>query len=315
MNLSTISKLSEDEARDLFEKIRWPEGPSCPHCTAIGGIKLNWRKDNPEKPRKSAKHRPGLYKCEAEGCEKQFSATINTVLEDSHLPIRTWLMAFAILCDSKKGVSALQLQRQLGLGSYRSAWHLCHRIRHAMGKDPIATLLKGNVTVDETYVGGKPRRGSPRRKTGRGTPKTPVVALVERDGRVRAQTVKRMNMAGMHKLIRTNVDPSATIMTDEALFYNNIGDHFAGGHHTVNHARHEYVRGDISTNDAESFFALLKRGVIGSFHHISKQHIDKYCDEFAFRWNRRKENGTIIFQDAIKGGEGKRLMYKTPIKH
>lgn len=130
MNLSQISKLSEDQARDYFEKIRWPNGPVCPHCGSVESAKLQGKA-----------HRAGLYKCS--GCGDQFTATIDTILEDSHLPIRTWLMAFALLCSSKKGISALQLQRQLGLGSYRSAWHLAHRIRHAMARDPLKRPLRG----------------------------------------------------------------------------------------------------------------------------------------------------------------------------
>src|SRR6185295_20282636 len=151
MNLSTLSKLSEDQAREKLEAIRWANGVVCPHCGRVDGhTKLQGKK-----------HRPGVWKCN-NGCAKQFTVTVGTVMEGSHLPIRTWLMAFAIMCSAKKGVSALQLQRQLGIGSYRSAWHLCHRIRHAMGKEPMKGLLlgagAGTVAVDETYVGGKPRK-------------------------------------------------------------------------------------------------------------------------------------------------------------
>ena len=163
MNLSEISKLSEDKARELLETIRWPNGPVCPHCGVVEGhTKLQGKA-----------HRVGLYKCNA--CGGQFSVTVGTVMEQSHIPIRTWMMAFAILCSSKKGVSALQLQRQLGLGSYRSAWHMAHRIRHAMKSEPLAGMLKGAVEVDETYVGGKPRNVGKRAKgtshVGRGTKK------------------------------------------------------------------------------------------------------------------------------------------------
>jgi len=150
MNLSEISRLSEDQAREYFEQIRWPHGPICPHCGSVESKKLEGKA-----------HRSGLYKCS--GCGGQFTATINTIMEDSHLPVRTWLMAFSILCSAKKGISALQLQRQLGLGSYRSAWHLAHRIRHAMDREPLKGLLGaagGTVEVDEMFVGGKPRKTS-----------------------------------------------------------------------------------------------------------------------------------------------------------
>jgi transposase-like protein len=258
LTLNDVSALTEDQAREAFERVRWPKGPVCPHCGSTIAIKLQGNA-----------HRVGLYKCN--GCEGQFTATVNTILEDSHLPIRTWLMAFAILCSAKKGVSALQLQRQLQLGSYRTAWHLCHRIRHAMSKTPLAGLLGqggGTVEVDETYVGGKPRKGTGPHKRGRGTKKTPIVALVERSGRVRARPVKRIDGATLKDAIRQNVHQSARIMTDELPSYHGIGAEFEGGHETVNHSKGEYVRGDASTNEVESYFSLLKRGVMGSFHHF-----------------------------------------------
>jgi transposase-like protein len=184
MNLSQISSLTEDQAREYFEKIRWPHGRLCPHCGSVESKKLEGKA-----------HRAGLYKCS--GCGEQFTATINTILEDSHLPIRTWLMAFSILCSARKGVSALQLQRQLGLGSYKMAWHLAHRIRHAMARDPLKGLLGaggGTVETDETWIGGKPRKHAGKRQAGasreRPVPaKTRVVGLVERGGRARAHVI------------------------------------------------------------------------------------------------------------------------------
>jgi len=302
LTLNEVCKLTEDEAREIFERIRWPSGPVCPHCSSSEATKLE-----------GEAHRSGLYKCRS--CEKQFTATVNTLLEDSHLPIRTWLMAFAILCSSKKGVSALQLQRQLGLGSYRTAWHLCHRIRSAMGKEPFAGLLKGTVEVDETYVGGKPRQkhGQPKPKKGRGTKKVAVIALVERGGQARAHKVERVDAKTLGKAIRDNVDRRSSLMTDRFGSYADIGSTFFGGHHTVDHGKGEYVRGDASTNEVESYFALLKRGIVGSFHHVSKQHLDRYCDEFSFRWNYRGITDGERTIAAINGVEGKRLMYRDPI--
>jgi transposase-like protein len=311
MNLSEISKLSEEQARDYFERIRWPNGPVCPHCGSVIATKLQGKA-----------HRVGLYKCN--GCEDQFTATINTIMEDSHLPIRTWLMAFAILCSAKKGCSALQLQRQLGIGSYRSAWHLCHRIRHAMDREPLKGLLGvggGTVETDETYVGGKPRKlagKQPRRgigeksHRGRGIPKQPVVALVERGGRVRAHTIPDVTGPTLKAAIRQHVDPSARLMTDELTSYHGIGNEFAGGHEVVNHSKGEYARGDATTNEVEAFFALFKRGVVGSFHHISKRHMNKYLNEFSFRWDLRKVSDGERTEEAIKASEGKRLMYRQP---
>src|ERR1700722_3268322 len=210
MNLSQISSLTEDQAREYFEKIRWPSGRICPHCGSVESVKLRGKA-----------HRAGLYKCS--GCNGQFTATINTIMEDSHLPIRTWLMAFSILCSAKKGISALQLQRQLGLGSYKSAWHLAHRIRHAMEREPLKGLLgagAGTVEADETWVGGKPRKRPGQKviggsRGGRSPTKTRVVGLVERNGRARAHVVPDLTGPTLKGAIRAHVDPSARLMTDE----------------------------------------------------------------------------------------------------
>ncbi len=302
MNLSQVSKLTETEAREMLERIRWPNGPVCAYCGCFGNIAKV----------KGTKHRTGLYRCD--DCGQQFTVTVNTVMHDTHLPIRTWLMAFSILCSAKKGVSALQLQRQLGLGSYRTAWHLCHRIRHAMKQEPLKGLLAGAVEVDETYVGGKPRKFSGQKvRWGRGTKKVPVMALVERDGRVRAHVVPNVTGKILKSAIRDMVDSNATIYTDEFAAYKSIGKEFAGGHKIVRHSRGEYKRGDASTNQAEAFFALLKRGITGSFHSVSKKHLNKYCDEFAFRWSLRKIDDSDRTVRAILAANGKRLTYKTPV--
>jgi transposase-like protein len=180
LTLNKVSALTEDEARETIERILWPNGPVCAHCGAVENVTRL----------QGQAHRPGVFQCN--NCHEQFTVRVGTIFEDSHLPLRKWLMAFALLCSAKKGISALQLQRELDLGSYRTAWHLAHRIRHAMSKEPLAGLLKGTVEADETYIGGKPRkpagpsRGTGERKRrggGRSTQhRTPVVALVEREG-------------------------------------------------------------------------------------------------------------------------------------
>jgi len=309
MNLSEISSLSEDQARELFERIRWPQGPMCPHCGSTDWIRLEGKTV-----------RSGLYKCHGDDCGRQFTATVNTVLEDTHLPIRTWLMAFSILTSAKKGISALQLQRQLGIKSYRSAWHLCHRIRHAMGKEPLRGMLLGaggrDVAVDESYIGARrPRKFTGPHTRGRGTKKTPVVALIERGGRARAKVVADVTAPTLKQAIRENVDKSARIMTDELRSYHGIGKEFEGGHVTVDHSAGEYSRDGLGTNEAEAFFALLKRGITGSFHHVSKEHLQKYVDEFSFRWDLRKASDGERTEAAIKATEGKRLMLKEPVKN
>ena len=303
LTMNQVSALSEDKARETLESILWPNGPVCPHCGALENLTRLQGKA----------HRIGVFQCN--NCHDQFSVTVGTIFEDSHIPLRKWLMAFALLCSAKKGISALQIQRELELGSYRTAWHMAHRIRHAMSKEPLAGLLRGTVEVDETYVGGKPRQkhGQPKLKKGRGTKKVAVLALVERGGNARAHKVERVDAKTLGKSIHENVDHRSTLMTDRFGSYAEAGSRFLGGHHTVDHGKGEYVRGDASTNEVESYFALLKRGVMGSFHHISKQHLDRYCDEFSFRWNHRKTTDSERTIEAIKGAEGKRLSYRDPI--
>jgi transposase-like protein len=191
---------------------------------------------------------------------------------------------------------------------------MAHRIREAMKLEPLASLL-GVVEVDELYIGGKPRKGTGTHKRGRGTKKTPVLALVERGGRARSFPVENVSGATLKQAIRENVDRKGTIMTDEWPAYRGIGVEFDGGHHFVTHSAREYARGDASTNLAESYFALLKRGIVGSFHHVSKRHLDRYCHEFSFRWGYRKVSDGERTIAAIRQSEGKRLIYKGAINY
>ena len=295
-----VGRLTEDEVRSILENIRWPEGITCSHCGSNNITRVK---------AKSSKVRDGLIQCN--GCRKQFTVTVGTIMHGSHITLRQWIQAFYSICSHKKGVSALQLQRNLGLHSYHSAWHLAHRIRAAMKEEPLASALKGVVEVDETYIGGKPKRNEEEKpKRGRGTKKTPVIALVERKGRVVSHPIKKVNAKTLKSAIREMVDKDSTIMTDEWKSYIGIGKGFAGGHRIVKHGKGEYVNGDVSTNSAESYFALLKRGVHGTFHHISKRHLPKYCDEFSFRWNWRGVDDGNRTEQAVKGIQGKRLMYR-----
>ncbi|MGH7902231.1 MAG: IS1595 family transposase [Thermodesulfobacteriota bacterium] len=297
MNLAEIGSLTETQAREYFEKLRWSDGVECVHCNSKEVTKLIGQK-----------HREGLYQCNK--CHKQFTFTVGTVMEDSHIPLKKWLMAFHLMCSSKKGVSARQLQRDLGLGSYETAWFMAHRVRYAMSQEPLMGKLKGAVEVDETYVGGKPRKGNnTESKRGRGTKKTPVVVLVERQGVAISKPMKRLSAKELKAEIRENIELESLLITDDFPSYTGLGKEFAGGHEVINHSEGEYSRLGINTNTAESFFALLKRGHYGIFHHLSKEHLHRYCDEFTFRWNYRKLSDSDKRDIAIAKAPGKRLMY------
>ena len=297
-----VCRLTEDEARAILEGIRWKNGVFCTHCSGTNVLRYI---------SKSEHVRDGLWRCK--DCRRQFSVTVGTVMQGSHITLRQWVQAFYSICSHKKGVSALQLQRNLGLGSYESAWHLAHRIRLAMAADPLASKLSGTVEVDETYVGGKPRPGTGKHKRGRGTSKAPVLVLVERDGNSVSFPIENVTGKTLKGAIKDAVSPTSKIVTDELNSYIGIGASFEGGHETVNHSHGEYARGMVNTNTAESYFSLLKRGVIGTFHHVSKQHLGRYCDEFSFRWNNRKVDDGERTVNAINGFVGKRLSYKATL--
>lgn len=305
----------ETLAVEFFERQRWGDSPACPRCGDTDVFKVTDRKTG---------QRSRRYLWDCRGCRRQFTVRIGTILEDSRVPLRHWAYAFWAACASKKGVSALQIKRQTGL-SYKSALFLMHRIRWAMAETPSGPL-SGIVEVDETYVGGKPRAkelksisaaGWRSFKKGRRPDfmrrKAPVVALVERGGRVRVIAPTHVSAANLRQVIQANVHPSAHLMTDELNPYKKIGQSFAR-HDTVTHSRHEYVRGSVTTNTVEGFFSLLKRGLIGTFHHVSRKHLHRYLSEFEFRYNTRKMDDGERTMRAIRAAEGKRLMvgYRQP---
>lgn len=296
-NLVNVADLNEEQARKLLEDLRWPHGPECPTCGSRDVVRIE-----------GESVRPGLLRCKACPDRRQFTVTVGTIFEDSRIPLKKWVMAFHLMCSSKKGISALQLKRNLGV-AYQTAWFMAHRIRYAMSQEPLRGLLRGTVEVDETYVGGKAHG-----KRGRGAAKkTPVVALVSRSGKMRTKIVERVTAKELKGAIREHVRKDSRIMTDEFLSYRGIGKEFKGGHKTVNHGAGEYVRGDAYTNNAESYFALLKRGVHGTFHHVSRKHLGRYCDEFAFRWNHRKTTDGERTIAALRQAPGKRLVYQEGI--
>jgi transposase-like protein len=311
IDFTTLAKhfADADGAREFLETIRWPNGAICPHCGSVEAYKLTAKEGSKTPVRK------GVYKCKA--CRKQFTVTVGTIFEDSRIPLNKWLYAIFMMCSSKKGVSAHQLHRTLGI-TYKSAWFMCHRIRYAMSQSPLAEKLSGIVEVDETYVGGKPRKenkpqGSEKEvkknKRGRGTDKTPVVVVVERDGKSRAKKMEKITAKNLREHVEEHVSGETRIMTDGFSSYKGIGKNFQS-HETVDHGAGELARGDVNTNTAESWFALLKRGVIGTFHHVSDQHLDRYIDEFVFRWDSRKETDFQRTMETIKAVKGKRLMRK-----
>ena len=293
------SAMDEDTARSFLQGLRWPDGPICPHCGSVSAYALTAKEGSTKPVRK------GVYKCK--DCRKQFTVTVGTIFEGSHIPIHKWLMGLHLLCASKKGMSAHQLHRLLGI-SYKSAWFMAHRIREAMRQESPWNKLSGVVEVDETYIGGKQRAHEELAK-----PKTPVVALVERQGRVIAHPLKRVTTDELRKTIRRHVSKKALLMTDENPAYQRIGwEDLQGKHLTVNHSKKVYAWGPVSTNAVEGFFSLLKRGIIGTFHHVSKQHLARYCDEFTFRYNHRQVTDTERTAALIKATEGKRLLYRKP---
>ena len=298
-NLTDPIFTDETKAREHFEAIRWPDGPYCPHC---GETKKVYRLHGKS-------HRAGLLHCNS--CNEAFTVTVGTVMERSHVPLNKWALAYRLMCSSKKGVSAHQLHRTLGV-TYKTAWFMARRIRESMRPTTDDGPLGGEnkvVEVDETYVGGKARN-----RKNHVLPKEAVVALVERDGRVRSRHVANVDGQNLKPILKAEIDKRTYSVTDDSTVYPPITGEF-GGHGTVNHSIEEYVRaGFWHTNTVESYFSILKRGVIGTYHHVSPEHLKRYLGEFDFRHNERAACGVDDSQrtaKAIKGAAGKRLAYRT----
>jgi transposase-like protein len=282
--------LTEHQARQWLERLRWPKGAICPRCKKQEVVAVSGARD-------------GLYNCRR--CRRQFTVTVGTIFEGSHIPLAKWVQAFHLVCSSKKGMSALQLSRMLGI-TYKSAWHMAHRIRYVMRPPRGTPKLAQTVEVDETYVGGKP---SHKAKTSRKERKTPVVAMVQREGPARATTTKTLSTPALLSTVQRHVGMDALLMTDEWKAYQGL-DRVYEGRESVRHGAGEYVRGHVHTNTVESFFALLKRGIMGSYHHVSRKHLPRYCDEFAFRWSHRDVTDAERTMTALQQTPGKRLPYK-----
>jgi transposase-like protein len=300
----------EAKARAYFEAIRWPNGPFCPHCGVTDKV---YRLEGKS-------HRPGLIHCNS--CKGSFTVTTGGVMESSHIPLTKWALGFKLYASSKKGFSAHQLHRAIGV-TYKSAWFMAHRIREAMAPAK-ADRLGGEgkvVEADEYYVAkaplertGKRKDGTPFTKSGmKGTAnKHVVVALVERGGAVRSFHLKDgVTTLGMAELVAKHVSKESRLHTDESNLYSRSAPHVAK-HERVRHAAGEYARGDVTTNSAEGYFGIFTRGLVGTYQHISEQHLHRYLAEFDFRQSNRVAlgiNDTVRAERAISGATGKRLTY------
>lgn len=291
---------TEEAAREHLEALRWPSGPVCPHC---GSVEQHYRLEGES-------HRPGLLKCK--DCREQFTVTVGTVFERSKIPLTKWLMAVHLMCASKKGISSHQLHRMLGV-TYKTAWFMTHRIREAMREEFGGQLGAGGgtVEVDETF--GNERKPRRQGKKGRGYHhKTKALSLVERGGKVRSFHVPSVNAKTLAPILREQIAADARLMTDEASHYTIVGREFAD-HGVTSHGIGEYVRGDIHSNTVEGYFSVFKRGLMGTFHHVSPEHLKRYLSEFDFRYNFRSAAGyedVARSVEALRGISGKRLMYR-----
>ncbi|MCP4304905.1 MAG: IS1595 family transposase [bacterium] len=316
MTISLTDPIYQDakKAREHLEALQWPDGPVCPHCGNVDPDRIT--------KLKGKSTRPGVYKCKE--CRKPFSVTVGTVFERSHIPLNKWLLAVHLMSASKKGVSAHQLYRMLDFGSYKTAWFMAHRIREAMkDTDPGPLGGKGEVIeADETYIGNK-RKSRPRdvllpdgkgwaKRGGSTGNKMKVVSLVERGGRSRSVVVDAMSANQIRDVLVRNADRKSDLHTDESNLYTAVGSEFAD-HQAVNHSEKEYVRGDVTTNTIEGFFSIFKRGMRGIYQHCGEQHLQRYLDEFDFRYSNRIAVGvddTDRTEKALKGIRGKRLTYR-----
>ncbi len=300
------NKIFQDatKARAWLEALLWADGRVCGYCgvadesTPITG-------------------RDGYYQCNA--CRKQFTVQVGTVFERSHIPLNKWLMAAFLLCASKKGMSAHQMHRMLGV-TYKSAWFMCHRLREAMaplgGKLPSPLGGEGKIVeADSSYIGGKEKNkhvGKRDRKAIGGVGKQIVHTLVERGGRASSSHISNISGKTLRPIVFGQVDRKSSLMTDEAGEYRKIGKEFAR-HGVVNHGADEYVRGDNYSNTVEGFFSILKRGIVGTYHHVSEAHLKRYLAEFDFRYSERSALGvddSARATKALQGIVGKRLTYR-----
>ena len=305
MNLTDPIFTDVDAAREYLEASRWPDGIVCPHC---GGTEKNTRLEG-------KKHRPGLFQCG--DCRQQFTVTVGTVFERSKVPLNKWLLATHLMASSKKGMSAHQLHRSLGV-TYKTAWFMFHRIREARRSGDLSPMggNGGAVEADETFIGREPGEKGQKAAKSRGYQhKMKVLSLIDRDsGQARSFVVDHVDTATIQPIVRENIAREARLMTDEGSWYGPIGKEFVE-HGVVHHSAGEYVRDDAHTNTLEGFFSVFKRGMKGIYQHCGKQHLHRYLAEFDFRYTHRIANGVNDTERAaliLKAAEGKRLTYRRP---
>lgn len=317
---------NEDAAREYLEAMRWPDGPICPHCGVENEAYRIVRKEKTKEQviamiragKRVRKTQKGLWKCKP--CGKQFTVTVKTIFEDSHIPLHKWLLAIHLLTSSKKGMSAHQLMRNLDIKQYKSAWFMAHRIRYALTGE-LPEQLDGVIEIDETYVGGKRKNKTAKvRKAGERAQdqlgpvadKAAVVSIMQRGGKVYSRHVERVTAENLTDVIKSVVAADAHLITDTGVLrFKQTG---MERHSLVNHTADEYVRYEegvcVTTNTVEGYFSLLKRGVNGVYHHVGRKHLHRYLGEFDFRYNNRKITDGERALEALKGIEGKRLTYK-----
>jgi len=301
MKLIDVTKKfnTEDKCLDYIVSMRWPNGVCCVHCGVQNVSTITRKKAGDNK-------RTRIYQCLEKECGKQFSATSGTIFNDTHLGLDKWFMAIAMICEAKKGMSAMQLQRHLGV-NYRTAWHMAHRIREAM-QDGDDGLLTGVVETDTTWMSPrKPRKGRPQPKNPN---RSAVLGMIERGGRLRLIPVKDEKVVILQPVMREHIDPEAFLQTDKAVVFDKIGKFLDfRGHRMINHIV-SYGEGLNHTNTIENAFSLLKRGIYGTFHKVSEKHLNRYCNEFSYRFNRRGIQ-LQMFDGALKNlVRGKALPYK-----
>jgi transposase-like protein len=302
--------VSETAAVEFMEQHRWGAAPACPRCGVVDVYKMT--------SADGARNKDYRWRCR--GCKQMFTVRTATIFEESRLPMRVWVYAFWKAASSKNGISALQLSREMQI-THKSALFVLRRIRHGLSSDVAgskAEKFTGTIEADETYIGGKPRRalrgvGYGRRPHARGAAdKAAVMGVVQRGGDVRFRLLDRVTSDRLGHFIAENADLTCRLITDDHAGYNGVGQAFAGGHESVKHSAWEYAKPgtDIHSNTIESVFSLIKRGVMGTFHSISRKHIPNYLNEFEFRWNTRKMDDGERVSRAIKQVDGKRLQYR-----